>query len=112
MPLAEQIQDVRDLLVVSVEGADGQGAGVPASDAGSLVEAGRDLAVARVEPVAEPLTERGQPHAAAGPLEQRAADPALLLLDRLTHPRRRHPQAFGRTPEMKLFRERQEDLDV
>ncbi|GAB3835691.1 hypothetical protein GCM10027610_034090 [Dactylosporangium cerinum] len=112
MPLPEQVEDGRDLPVVGVEGADGQGADLSASGGGGLVDAGHDLAVARVEPVAQPLTERGEPHAAAGPLEQGTADPALLLFDRLADPRLGHAEAFGRTPEVELFGQCQEDLDV
>ncbi|MFE9695150.1 hypothetical protein [Micromonospora sp. NPDC005806] len=74
MPLSEQIEDGRDLQVVGGHGADGQGADLPASGGGSLIDACHDLAVARDEPVAKPLAERGEPHAAAGPLEQGSAD--------------------------------------
>lgn len=42
--------------------------------------------------LAQLLTERGQHHRTTGALEQHPADPALLRLDRLTHPRLRHMQ--------------------
>jgi hypothetical protein len=112
MPLPEQAESGRDLLGLDVERAEVQRADLPASDGDGLLDARRDLAVARVEPVAQPFAQRGEAHAAAGPLEQGAADPALLLLDRLTDARLRHAKAFGRTPEVELLGERQEDLDV
>jgi hypothetical protein len=69
-------------------------------------------AIAVGPPRGWPLAERGEPGAAAGPLEQGAADPALLLLDRLADPRLGDPQAFGGASEVELFGQRQEDLDV
>ena len=47
-----------------------------------------------------------------GQILEHAADPALLQFDRLADPRLGDAQALGRTPEVKLFGERQEDFDV
>lgn len=55
---------------------------------------------------------RGERHLAAGPLEQRDTEPALQLLDRLTHPGAADAQPLGRTAEVQFLGQGQEDLDL
>ena len=71
-----------------------------------------DLAVAGLQVVPQLFAGRREPYDAAGALEQRGADGALLLFDRLAHPRRGDVQPLGGAAEVQFLGEGQEDLDV
>jgi len=79
--------------------------------AGSLHALAQAL-IDRPKVVAQLLTDRCQSHYAAGPFEQRRADAAFLLLDRLADASLGHMQPSRRAAEVQLLGQGQEDLDV
>jgi hypothetical protein len=79
---------------------------------GDRLDPVNDLPVPLAELVVQPLSRGSQPHDPGGAVEQRRADPAFLLLDRLADPRRGHMQAVGGSSEVEFLRQGQEDLDI
>jgi hypothetical protein len=86
------------------------------SDAGrQLADRGErpvDLVVAGAEAVAQLFTQRGQPHLAAGALEQPATGPRLHRTDHLTDPGLGHVHPLRGTTEVQLLGQHEEDLDL
>lgn len=81
-------------------------------EGGHLCDGLLDALVRGLQPLEEQLSGGSQPDLAAGALEERGADGAFLLLDRLADAGRCDVQAFGAAAEVELLRERQEYLDV
>lgn len=71
-----------------------------------------ELQVDRSQILPQLVADRGEPHAPIGSFEQQRANLPLLLLNRLSDARRRHPKSLGGAPEMQLLGQRQEDLDI
>jgi hypothetical protein len=91
---------------------DGEGAG----DAATRRDRRRDALLDAVVPGADVGVEGGadrrEGDPATGALEQRHPEPPFQLRDRLADPGLGDEQPLGRAPEVQLFREGQEDLDL
>ena len=80
--------------------------------AAAALQGSEEVAVAAAHVVAHGLAESGQPHAAAGAVEQFPPELAFQRLDRLGHAALGEVEPFGGAPEVLFLGQGKEDLDL